>query len=206
VRGPTGPGGAKGDDGAIGLAGAQGPIGDAGPQGATGVKGAQGPFGPQGARGPVGPVSSQPGVFAGIPGTQGENGPAGTFGQQGVSTQGAFSFDVPYLAQATVAMLTLNAQGAPGRGDLILTLDAMAVMSADWDGCEMQLKFVVGNYTSFPVSRYMPQNVARHVTYTVALPNVIPVSTLVSVVGSSDCPETRLTSITTGAQWLNRLP
>jgi hypothetical protein len=204
--GAAGPRGAKGVDGAIGSAGPQGPIGDSGPQGAVGPKGVRGPFGPQGPRGPDGPVSTQPGFIPGPPGQPGAAGPGGTTGQHNTWSEGAVSYGVPYGGEATVAVFYLTPPFNTGPGDLILTLDAMAIMNADWDGCELQLKFVTGNYTSFPVSRYMPRHVARHVTYTVAVPNVSPQAFTISVVASSDCPQTQLTSMTSGGQWLNRLP
>jgi hypothetical protein len=206
IAGPVGPRGAKGDDGAAGPAGPKGPVGDAGlrgPQGYKGIPGLPGPFGPPG---PQGPVYSGPAYITGPMGPQGPQGDTGTYNQHSLWWgEDGLDWDLPQYGESTG--MTFYASPAPfGSGDLILTVDAAAVMTADWDGCEMRLKFVIDDigFESFPASRYMPRNTKRYLSYSVAVPNLPARYYEVRLVGWSDCPGTQVTSIRTGTQWLNR--
>jgi hypothetical protein len=80
-RGPQGPEGPAGRDGAPGPQGPAGVPGPSGPQGDRGPQGAAGPQGPQGDQGLPGPVGA-PGP-EGPQGPQGEPGPAGPQGPEG---------------------------------------------------------------------------------------------------------------------------
>jgi hypothetical protein len=216
--GSIGPRGTTGDPGSVGAAGPQGPQGDAGANGAQGLKGARGDAGPQGARGPTGAAPVQgPGFWQGPQGPQGRPGDPGTYAQlaRWISTSGVVA--VPMGSEATLAYGQVGTNPSQSlfnpRGDLILNVDAMAIMTADWSGCELKLKLVVEHVygfgqhsTSLPFSRYLPRDIARHVGYTFAVPDVDRLAYSLRLVGTSACPGTALSEITIGGQWLNRLP
>ena len=217
LAGTPGVAGADGSPGAAGPAGPQGPLGDAGANGSEGLKGPRGNAGPQGARGPAGPapVVNGPGLWHGPQGPQGMTGYPGTYVQLARWWTNQGTAVAPMGSEATLGVGEvgpLQNLGIP-RGDLIVHVDAMAIMTADWFGCELKLRLVVEDlyalnrdFVSLPFYRYLPKDVARHVSYTIAVPDVDRYSYNLRLVGTSDCPGTTLSQVTIGGQWLNRLP
>lgn len=215
--GSIGPRGATGDPGPSGAAGPQGPQGDAGANGSQGPKGLRGDAGPQGARGPTGtaPVVNGPGLWQGPQGPRGLRGYPGTYAQLARLWPNLGSPAVPMGSEATLGVGQVgptHTQFIP-RGDLIVHVNATAIMTADWFGCELKLKLVIEDlygigqdFVSLPYYRYLPRDIPRHVSYTIAVPDVDRFGYDVRLVGTSDCPGTTLSQVTIGGQWLNRLP
>jgi len=169
TSGLTGAAGAKGAPGAAGVRGAIGPIGGKGrrrlPSGPLACKvrseirvrrarrdsrARQVPSAREDLSAPSGLSPPSPVSSSDLRDRKARWGPAGTTGQQNTWTQGAVNWTCPLPARRTVAQCGLNPPFNTGAGDVILNLDAMAIMAATGTGASCSSSSWSATTRAFP--------------------------------------------------------